>query len=69
MYSAGNDFLGMHIDSQETVERAKKNDWPIKDEGDHSILEAPGGYKFIINHKPQPTDKGSTEWYTLNRDR
>lgn len=48
----------MHIDSQEAVERARKNGWPVKEEGNHSVLEAPGGYKFIIAHKPQPSDKG-----------
>uniref|UniRef100_A0A0P4WKA6 VOC domain-containing protein n=1 Tax=Scylla olivacea TaxID=85551 RepID=A0A0P4WKA6_SCYOL len=64
-YEMGNDFLGMHIDSQEVVERAKKNDWPVKDEEDHSILEAPGGYKFIINHKPQPTDKDPVQQVVL----
>lgn len=48
----------MHIDSQEAVERARKNGWPVKEEGNHSVLEAPGGYKFIISHKPQPSGKG-----------
>ncbi|XP_050732732.1 glyoxalase domain-containing protein 4-like isoform X1 [Eriocheir sinensis] len=64
-YEMGNDFLGMHIDSQEAVERAQKSGWPVKEEGNHSVLEAPGGYKFIISHKPQPADKDPVQQVVL----
>lgn len=57
-FSIGNDFLGMYIESSEAVDRAKANGWPVKQEGDYSVLEAPGGYKFFITHKPQPKNNG-----------
>ncbi|KAK8732269.1 hypothetical protein OTU49_006999 [Cherax quadricarinatus] len=64
-YEMGNDFLGMHIESSEAVERAKANGWPVKEEGGHSLLEAPGGYKFIIIHKPQPQDRDPVQQVVL----
>lgn len=52
----------MYIDSSEALKRAKTANWPMTVEGEHSILEAPGGYKFFIADKPQPKDTG-TQYY------
>lgn len=49
----------MYIDSSEALQRAKAADWPVTEEGEHSVLEAPGGYKFFIANKPQPKDTGN----------
>nr|XP_045601513.1 glyoxalase domain-containing protein 4-like [Procambarus clarkii] len=64
-YEMGNDFLGMYIESSECVERAKTNGWPVKKEGEHSVLEAPGGYKFFIINKPQPKDRDPVQQIVL----
>lgn len=57
-YEQGNDFLGITVQSSETLGRAAAADWPVKEEGGIKYVEAPGGYKFYIIDKPQPTDKG-----------
>ncbi|KAL4714522.1 hypothetical protein ACJJTC_006568 [Scirpophaga incertulas] len=56
-YEQGNDFLGLTIQSSESLKRAVANSWPIKDQNGIKYVEAPGGYKFYIIDKPQPTDK------------
>lgn len=61
-YEKGNDFIGMTIRSKEALERAKTQNWPIK-EG--NVLEAPGGYDFFIIDEPQPTDRDPVEKVTL----
>jgi hypothetical protein len=58
-YEKGNDFLGLTIRSKEAIERATTQGWPLKEEGGHHVLEAPGGYKFLLINEPQPLDKGS----------
>merc|ERR1711915_740281 len=55
-YKAGNDFQGITIQSSEVLERAKTVGWPIIEEKGRLILEAPGGYKFIILDLPQPVE-------------
>ena len=55
-YKAGNDFQGITIQSSEVLERAKLIGWPIIEEKGRLILEAPGGYKFIIIDLPQPVE-------------
>jgi hypothetical protein len=57
-YEKGNDFLGLTIRSKEAVERARAQGWPLKEEGGLHVLEAPGGYRFLLINEPQPTDKG-----------
>ncbi|KAK4300685.1 hypothetical protein Pmani_027138 [Petrolisthes manimaculis] len=64
-YEMGNDILGLYIDSSEALERAKAADWPVTKEGEHSVLEAPGGYKFFISDKPQPKDKDPVQKVVL----
>ncbi|KAG7159446.1 glyoxalase domain-containing protein 4-like [Homarus americanus] len=64
-YEMGNDFLGMYIESSEALERAKASDWPVKQDGEHSVLEAPGGYKFFIINKPQPGDRDPVQQVVL----
>ncbi|XP_071522345.1 glyoxalase domain-containing protein 4-like isoform X2 [Panulirus ornatus] len=64
-YEMGNDFLGMYIESSEAIDRAKANSWPVKQEGEHSVLEAPGGYKFFIANKPQPQDRDPVQQVVL----
>jgi len=56
-YELGNDYLGIVIQSQEAIQRAKNLGWPIAAEGEYQVVEAPGGYKFHLINKPQPSDK------------
>ncbi|XP_062526338.1 cytosolic juvenile hormone binding protein 36 kDa subunit isoform X1 [Bombyx mori] len=57
-YEQGNDFLGITVQSSESLKRAQTNNWPIKEHNGLKYVEAPGGYKFYIVDKPQPVDKG-----------
>jgi hypothetical protein len=57
-YEKGNDFLGLTIRSKEAIERAKVQGWPLKEESGLHVLEAPGGYRFLLINEPQPTGKG-----------
>ncbi|XP_041976886.1 glyoxalase domain-containing protein 4 [Aricia agestis] len=56
-YEMGNDFQGLTIQSSESLKRAAAANWPIKEQNGLKYIEAPGGYKFYIIDKPQPTDK------------
>ncbi|XP_076247641.1 glyoxalase domain-containing protein 4 [Calliopsis andreniformis] len=65
-YEAGNDFRGITIRSKETIERARSDGWPMKEENGKFVLQAPGGYKYYIINEPQPTDKDPVEKVTLS---
>ncbi|XP_075969773.1 glyoxalase domain-containing protein 4 [Anticarsia gemmatalis] len=56
-YEQGNDFIGLTVQSSESLKRAAANNWPVKEENGLKYVEAPGGYKFYIVDKPQPVDK------------
>ncbi|XP_050668075.1 glyoxalase domain-containing protein 4 [Leptidea sinapis] len=56
-YEQGNDFLGITVQSSESLKRAASNNWPIKEQNGLKYIEAPGGYKFYIIDKPQPIDR------------
>ncbi|XP_045532857.1 glyoxalase domain-containing protein 4 [Pieris brassicae] len=56
-YEMGNDFIGITIQSSESLKRAADTNWPVKEQNGLKYLEAPGGYKFYIIDKPQPVDK------------
>ncbi|CAH2241249.1 glyoxalase domain-containing protein 4 [Pararge aegeria] len=56
-YEQGNDFLGLTIQSSESLKRAAAMNWPIKEQNGMKYVEAPGGYKFYLIDKPQPVDK------------
>jgi len=56
-YKLGNDFQGITIQSSECLARAKQAGWPIVEEEGRVVLEAPGGYRFYVIDKPQPTDR------------
>ncbi|KAL0842234.1 hypothetical protein ABMA28_014392 [Loxostege sticticalis] len=56
-YEQGNDFIGITVQSSESLKRAAANNWPVKEQNGVKYLEAPGGYKFFIIDKPQPVDK------------
>lgn len=56
-YEQGNDFLGLTVQSSETLKRAAANNWPIKEQNGLKYLEAPGGYKFYVVDQPQPNDR------------
>ncbi|GBP42863.1 Glyoxalase domain-containing protein 4 [Eumeta japonica] len=56
-YDQGNDFLGLTIQSSEALKRASASNWPVEEENGIKYMRAPGGYKFYIIDKPQPTDK------------
>lgn len=64
-YALGNDFQGLYIESSEALERAKAAGWPVTAAGDLSLLEAPGGYKFYIINKPQPSDRDPVQKVAL----
>ncbi|KAI4461790.1 glyoxalase domain-containing protein 4 [Holotrichia oblita] len=61
-YEKGNEFISITIKSRESLERARKNKWPILP---GNILEAPGGFQYQIIDEPQPTDKDPVEKVTL----
>lgn len=65
-YEMGNDFRGITIRSKEVLQRARSNEWPIKEENGKFILEAPGGYKYYIIDEPQPLNKDPVEKVTLS---
>ncbi|XP_023939855.2 glyoxalase domain-containing protein 4 [Bicyclus anynana] len=56
-YEQGNDFLGLTVQSSESLKRAAAMNWPVKEQNGLKYVEAPGGYKFYIIDKPQPADK------------
>ncbi|KAI8434798.1 hypothetical protein MSG28_003309 [Choristoneura fumiferana] len=56
-YETGNDFIGLTVQSSESLKRAAANNWPIKEQNGIKYVEAPGGYKFFIVDKPEPRDK------------
>ncbi|XP_037973923.2 glyoxalase domain-containing protein 4 [Plutella xylostella] len=56
-YEMGNDFMGLTIQSSESLKRAAAMNWPIKEQAGVKYLEAPGGYRFYVIDKPQPVDK------------
>lgn len=64
-YEKGNDFLGLTIRSKEAIERAKAQGWPLKEESGLHVLEAPGGYRFLLVNEPQPTHKDPVEKVAL----
>lgn len=61
-YERGNDFIGITIKSSEVLQRAKQHNWPVLAGG---VLEAPGGYRFVIKDEPQPADRDPVEKVTL----
>lgn len=62
-YEKGNDFIGLTVQSSESLKRAAANNWPVKEENGLKYVEAPGGYKFFIVDKPQPVDRGELEYW------
>ncbi|KAJ8725768.1 hypothetical protein PYW08_003951 [Mythimna loreyi] len=56
-YETGNDFIGLTVQSSESLKRAAANNWPVKEQNGLKYVEAPGGYKFFIIDKPQPVDR------------
>ncbi|XP_013146406.1 PREDICTED: glyoxalase domain-containing protein 4 [Papilio polytes] len=65
-YEQGNDFRGITIQSSEALKRAAANNWPVKESDGLKFVEAPGGYKFYIIDKPQPTDKDPVQQVSLS---
>ncbi|XP_026329262.1 glyoxalase domain-containing protein 4 isoform X2 [Hyposmocoma kahamanoa] len=64
-YEQGNDFLGLTIQSSECLRRAAAMNWPVKEENGNKFCEAPGGYKFYIIDKPQPTNTDPVQKVSL----
>uniref|UniRef100_A0A6P7FX40 Glyoxalase domain-containing protein 4 n=1 Tax=Diabrotica virgifera virgifera TaxID=50390 RepID=A0A6P7FX40_DIAVI len=62
-YKKGNDFEKITIKSNEALERAKEQNWPVEN---GNILVAPGGYRFQIVDEPQPSDRDPMDSVTLN---
>ncbi|XP_061393721.1 glyoxalase domain-containing protein 4-like [Musca vetustissima] len=54
-YEMGNDFAGVVLKSQESIERALANNYPMTDVDGKKLLLSPDGYKFYIIPEPQPT--------------
>ncbi|XP_037072506.1 glyoxalase domain-containing protein 4-like isoform X2 [Pollicipes pollicipes] len=53
-YRRGNDFLGLTIHSRQAVANARRLGWPMREEGDLFVLEAPGGYPFRLRDEDVP---------------
>ncbi|KAM7350851.1 glyoxalase domain-containing protein 4 [Cochliomyia hominivorax] len=56
-YEMGNDFAGVVLKSQESIERALAHNYPITDVGEKKLLISPDGYKFYIIPEPEPKDQ------------
>ena len=41
-------FQGITVHSKQAIENAAKCSWPSQTEGDMTVVEAPGGYKFFL---------------------
>lgn len=55
-YRLGNDFLGLTVQSSRAVSNARRLGWPLSDIGEGIYLaEAPGGYRFYLVDKEQPS--------------
>ncbi|KAJ8280797.1 hypothetical protein GJAV_G00059070 [Gymnothorax javanicus] len=55
-YRLGNDFLGLTVQSSRAVSNARRLGWPLSDIGEGVYLaEAPGGYRFYLLDKEQPS--------------
>uniref|UniRef100_A0A1A9W2Y5 VOC domain-containing protein n=1 Tax=Glossina brevipalpis TaxID=37001 RepID=A0A1A9W2Y5_9MUSC len=54
-YEMGNEFGGITLKSQESINRAIKHNYPMKDaENDQKLLLSPDGYKFYIIPECEP---------------
>ncbi|XP_023307310.2 glyoxalase domain-containing protein 4 [Lucilia cuprina] len=56
-YEMGNDFAGVVLKSQESIERALANNYPMTDVDDKKLLISPDGYKFFIIPEAEPKDQ------------
>nr|DBA33407.1 TPA: hypothetical protein GDO54_001097 [Pyxicephalus adspersus] len=55
-YQLGNDFLGLTLQSSQAVANAKQLNWPLSEVTPEMFeTEAPGGYKFYLEDKAQPS--------------
>ncbi|CAI9547985.1 unnamed protein product [Staurois parvus] len=55
-YCLGNDFLGLTLQSSQAVANAKQLNWPLSEVTPGVFeTEAPGGYKFYLEDKAQPS--------------
>lgn len=55
-YVLGNDYQGITIVSSEAIANAKRLNWPVTSEDGLLVVKAPGGYKFYLIDRPQPTN-------------
>ncbi|KAJ8385067.1 hypothetical protein AAFF_G00195970 [Aldrovandia affinis] len=56
-YRLGSDFLGLTLQSSQAVSNARRLGWPLSEAGDGIYLaEAPGGYRFYLVDKTQPSE-------------
>ncbi|KAJ7995575.1 hypothetical protein DPEC_G00246010 [Dallia pectoralis] len=54
-YRLGNDFMGLTLQSSQSVSNAKKLGWPLTEIDEALYLaEAPGGYRFYLVDKERP---------------
>lgn len=51
---SGNDFAGVVLKSQESIERALTHNYPMTDVEDKKLLISPDGYKFFIIPESEP---------------
>ncbi|KAG9330335.1 hypothetical protein JZ751_025676 [Albula glossodonta] len=55
-YRLGNDFQGLTLQSSQAVSNARRLGWPLSEAGEGLYLaEAPGGYRFYLLDKEQPS--------------
>ncbi|XP_035210571.1 glyoxalase domain-containing protein 4-like isoform X3 [Stegodyphus dumicola] len=64
-YKLGNDFMGITLKSDSIIDKAKKHDWPVKEENDLKFVEAPGGYRYFIVDEVQLDDSDPVKKVTL----
>ncbi|XP_053683942.1 glyoxalase domain-containing protein 4 [Sabethes cyaneus] len=56
-YALGNDFGGVTIRSTDVIERAKRVNYPMTQEGNQFVLISPDGYKFFVTNEGGLADK------------
>ena len=64
-YRLGNDFLGLTIDSRSAVASARRAGWPLRQEGDLLVTEAPGGYPVRLRDQDAPAGQDPVRRWSL----
>lgn len=65
-YKLGNEFGGVTIKSKDVINRARANNYPLEEQGDRVMLQAPGGFKFFILNEDAAADEDPIKYIIYN---